>query len=77
MLNFKREWISQNDHIWWHVALLSAYDSEKKIITICDPTKRMPNYREVNIDELKESMSGKRDWRERWVVIIEKIAEAV
>lgn len=77
VLNFKREWISQNDHTWWHVALLSSYDSEKKIVTVCDPTKRMPNYREVNIDELKESMSGKRDWRERWVVIIEKIAEAV
>ena len=73
VINFKREWISHNDTTWWHVSLISSYDSEKKIITVCDPSTRAPNYWQIDINELKESMSDKRDKRERWIVIFEKI----
>ena len=75
MINFQRKWIHHNDLAWWHLALLSSYDSETNIATMCDPTTRAPNYREVDIDELREAMSDKRDGRERWVVIIKKIAK--
>ncbi len=75
MINFQRAWISHNNITWWHLALVSSYDSDKRSITVCDPTTRAPNYREVDIDELKEAMSEKRDKRERWIVIIEKITK--
>jgi hypothetical protein len=77
MVNIKREWISHNDHTWWHIALISAYDAERGVVTICDPAMRAPNYREVEREELKEAMSDRRDGRERWIIIIEKITEAV
>ncbi len=73
VINFKWEWIKNNLYTWWHFVLLSSYDSEKKVVTVCDPTSRAKNYWDVGKEELENALSDKWDWRERGIIIIEKL----
>ncbi len=75
IVNFRVEWINDNGKPRWHFVVLSSYDSVNRIVTVCDPTSKSPKYREVEVDKLKESMSSKRNWEERWIIIIEKITK--
>ncbi len=72
IINYKRAWIRWNDYKGWHYVVLSSYDSDKKELTVCDPTPRAPNYWNVPLSEMKEAMSWKWDGRERGVVVFEK-----
>lgn len=72
-INFKREAIDKNTHTGGHFVLLSSYDSEKKMVTLCDPSRKAPNYWEIHIDSLYKAMSNVWDRRERGIVIIKKL----
>lgn len=72
IINYKWAWIKWNDYQWWHYVVLSSYDSDKKEVTVCDPTTRAPNYWTVPLDELHQAMSWVWDGRERGVVVLRK-----
>lgn len=55
-----------------HYVLLSEYNSDTKIITVCDPTPKTKNFWEVNIEVMYNHMSAQRD-RERGIVIIKSM----
>lgn len=70
MIGFYR-WPLDPSKTRWHYVLLAWYDTDTRLVTVCDPTPKTQDYRTISIQQLRECMSDKRD-RARGIGIIKK-----
>jgi len=70
ILNFW--WKPINDQEWGHFVLLSGFDPETGMVTLCDPSYMQKSFWDIRLDKIVEAMDKKWTTTERGFAVVKK-----